>query len=509
MGNLSYFCTNKALAEVFSTVGPVQGAMVRKSRRNQPLHYGFVEMTREDAFKALEVIQNKDFMGRKLRVALRRGVSDDMAPQLHFHSIHLSFVTSDTATPINEGYLMQAFSSFGGLEDCVVKQHVLSKRRQKQGGYAFLYFQSQAAAEHVIEQVKLVGGKFGNVLYDAKFSCTSPGGLDNFSVEDGAFHAAEMDGHHIDFQEHSKVYQLVHSLSLSSQTSNQYSLPPDQGARKSVPVQLVASVSGSMDTVIDYNHPAINNSSASTPTTSFYSSPSYPQSGLHGNALSSASMHPHPHPTASPAPYGVNTPTQSFYVSSSAARHSSSRFLGHAPLPNHAPAPLPNMQYGYAVMQSQSEIDASARHGVSLNYAGHPPVMHMHPTMMSSDSGANRDRSVNIHDIKSNPNSPGAAPVHMSLYPNGMHPVAPVYYPAAYLAQSQIISAQSSFRPYNPPPLVYYPMPSQHQQHLQSAPSLLTPHISQTAAQSGSMSATPVYYAYPTGQPSHLSINRD
>lgn len=30
-------------------------------------------------------------------VALRRGVSDDTAPQLLFHSIHLSFVTSDVS----------------------------------------------------------------------------------------------------------------------------------------------------------------------------------------------------------------------------------------------------------------------------------------------------------------------------------------------------------------------------------------------------------------------------
>jgi RNA recognition motif-containing protein len=63
VGNLSYFCTNKTLVELFSTVGPVHEVMVRKSRRNQPLHYGFVEMSPEDASKALEVMHNKDFMG--------------------------------------------------------------------------------------------------------------------------------------------------------------------------------------------------------------------------------------------------------------------------------------------------------------------------------------------------------------------------------------------------------------------------------------------------------------
>lgn len=76
---------------------------------------------------------------------------------------------------INEGFLFKVFSEYGGLEDCVVKQHVLSKRRQKQGGYAFLYFRDQAAAEQVVEVVKGVGGLIDEILYDIKVSCTNNG----------------------------------------------------------------------------------------------------------------------------------------------------------------------------------------------------------------------------------------------------------------------------------------------------------------------------------------------
>lgn len=76
---------------------------------------------------------------------------------------------------INETYLTNVFARFGGLEDCVVKSHKASKNKNRQGGYAFLYFKDLPSAENVLRIIKTSGGVLEGVSYDAKFSVTSLG----------------------------------------------------------------------------------------------------------------------------------------------------------------------------------------------------------------------------------------------------------------------------------------------------------------------------------------------
>lgn len=67
VGNLSYFCSNASLVDFFASLGPVQGVNVRQSKKNIPLHYGFVEMPRELALRACNELNGVEFMGRKIR----------------------------------------------------------------------------------------------------------------------------------------------------------------------------------------------------------------------------------------------------------------------------------------------------------------------------------------------------------------------------------------------------------------------------------------------------------
>jgi hypothetical protein len=90
-----------------------------------------------------------------------------------FHSLHLSFLTTTVSEQINEIYLTKIFGGFGGLEDCVVKSHMFSKRHNKQGGYAFLYFRDLQSAENILHILQQNNGSLDGVMYDAKFSCTS------------------------------------------------------------------------------------------------------------------------------------------------------------------------------------------------------------------------------------------------------------------------------------------------------------------------------------------------
>ncbi len=69
VGNLSYTTTEDELEELFTAYGDVMSCSIpadRKSGRTRG--FGFVEMSEEDAAKAIEALDGKDFGGRDLRV---------------------------------------------------------------------------------------------------------------------------------------------------------------------------------------------------------------------------------------------------------------------------------------------------------------------------------------------------------------------------------------------------------------------------------------------------------
>jgi RNA recognition motif-containing protein len=71
VGNLSYDTSESDLLELFGGVGQVRIAEVVYHRHNQRSKgYGFVEMSSVDeARRAVEVLNDKEFMGRKLLVS--------------------------------------------------------------------------------------------------------------------------------------------------------------------------------------------------------------------------------------------------------------------------------------------------------------------------------------------------------------------------------------------------------------------------------------------------------
>jgi cold-inducible RNA-binding protein len=70
VGNLSYDTTEEGLKEHFSQAGTVESAAIITDRiSGRSKGFGFVEMaTDEDATKAIEMFNDKDYEGRALRV---------------------------------------------------------------------------------------------------------------------------------------------------------------------------------------------------------------------------------------------------------------------------------------------------------------------------------------------------------------------------------------------------------------------------------------------------------
>jgi RNA recognition motif-containing protein len=78
VGNLSFQTTDDDLVQLFSQYGQVVSAKVIIDREtNRPRGFGFVEMAQsEEAQKAVEALDQKDFMGRTLKVNLAKPRED-------------------------------------------------------------------------------------------------------------------------------------------------------------------------------------------------------------------------------------------------------------------------------------------------------------------------------------------------------------------------------------------------------------------------------------------------
>jgi RNA recognition motif-containing protein len=78
VGNLSFRTTDDDLAQLFGQFGQVVSAKVIIDREtNRPRGFGFVEMAQaEEAQKAVEGLDQKDFMGRTLKVNLAKPRED-------------------------------------------------------------------------------------------------------------------------------------------------------------------------------------------------------------------------------------------------------------------------------------------------------------------------------------------------------------------------------------------------------------------------------------------------
>ena len=69
VGNLPWSATEEDIRELFATIGEVQSANLildRETKRSRG--FAFVEMSQEDAERAISQLNGKDFQGRDLRI---------------------------------------------------------------------------------------------------------------------------------------------------------------------------------------------------------------------------------------------------------------------------------------------------------------------------------------------------------------------------------------------------------------------------------------------------------
>ena len=88
VGSISWDATDQDLKEFFESIGPVEEAVIIKERRPDGTYrskgYGFVTfVSEEDAKRALEELNEAEFMGRKIFVKLAHPKKE--GPKRDFH----------------------------------------------------------------------------------------------------------------------------------------------------------------------------------------------------------------------------------------------------------------------------------------------------------------------------------------------------------------------------------------------------------------------------------------
>lgn len=69
VGNMPYSATKEQIAELFGKFGKVLSVKIILDREsNRPKGFCFVEMEDAEALKAISVLDNEEFLGRRLKV---------------------------------------------------------------------------------------------------------------------------------------------------------------------------------------------------------------------------------------------------------------------------------------------------------------------------------------------------------------------------------------------------------------------------------------------------------
>ena len=101
VGDLSFFCRDHHLVDLFSRFGPVERARIRLGEnKRHSLMFGFIRMKfPEHAALASQELNNYLFMGRTMRVQLCNsdGVPSAYEPKFGFQ-IHVSFISFETVS---------------------------------------------------------------------------------------------------------------------------------------------------------------------------------------------------------------------------------------------------------------------------------------------------------------------------------------------------------------------------------------------------------------------------
>jgi RNA recognition motif-containing protein len=230
VGDLSYFCEEKHLLDLFSPFGPVLSVIVRRGKEGNSLQYAFVIMSEADAYAACVALNGSKFMGRKLRLNISNSQQQRCTPldRRMWFQLHVRFKMNTSHVVLNEVLLEEIFCQFGPVADVTVKEYHVNGESPSVTGYAFVYYYTADVASAALQAINQSAGSFSGAIH---FRCNFA-----YDVKDGGGNVVvgRQHGYPISGGMHPTHVHQSHFHSNSS-SALPYSLPPPHSRRDQAP----------------------------------------------------------------------------------------------------------------------------------------------------------------------------------------------------------------------------------------------------------------------------------
>lgn len=150
VGNIHTKVTDALLAELFSSVGPLEGCkLIRKEKSS----YGFVDyFDHRSAAAALVTLNGRLLFGQPIKVnwAYASGQREDTTGDSRGLSGHFNIFVGDLSPEVTDATLYAAFSIYSSCSDARV---MWDQRSGRSRGFGFVSFRNQAEAEVAISEM--------------------------------------------------------------------------------------------------------------------------------------------------------------------------------------------------------------------------------------------------------------------------------------------------------------------------------------------------------------------
>eukprot|EP01031_Cornospumella_fuschlensis_P026199 gene26199-31638_t len=189
LGDLSTFCSERDIHQVFSPYGEILEIKIMRSEETyRNLSYGFIKFANANsAKKALNGLNGVLFCGRHLRLGWA-SYKNKKEPKILLHhdriessSVHVSYISYQLKTIITEESLRVLFSTYGVVLDTSIKKSYIDESINRQCGYGFVHFAcSQEGIESALASVQ---GLNDATLDGVCYKCSISHNLEKYLLE--------------------------------------------------------------------------------------------------------------------------------------------------------------------------------------------------------------------------------------------------------------------------------------------------------------------------------------
>eukprot|EP01039_Chlorochromonas_danica_P007216 gene7216-7982_t len=231
LGDLSTFCTERDIHNVFAPYGEVLEIKIMRSEETyRNLSYGFIKFAHPAAAKkAMNGLNGVLFCGRNLRIGWA-SYKNRKEPKTAFHhdriessSIHVSYISYQLKRLITEESLRVLFSAYGVVLDTSIKKSYIDESINRQCGYGFVHY--SCSPEGIESALAAVAALNDTTIDGVCYKCSISHNLEKHLVDMQSQRIEQLHESHV----RSEPMMTMHSMDRFSTPYNGHSAMADRG----------------------------------------------------------------------------------------------------------------------------------------------------------------------------------------------------------------------------------------------------------------------------------------